>query len=86
MSLHTASTPLPARSHRFFVLSDSDFQGGIACGLHEDIPEVVGRLKQKCYGYDFGSNLNSLPDPGRGGINFYQLHNPSVTIGFLLPV
>lgn len=65
--LYAPSCPF---SHRFLVLSDSDFQGGIACGLHEDIPKVVGRLKQKCCGYVFDSNLESLPDPGRGGIIF----------------
>lgn len=70
--LYAPSCPF---SHRFLVLSDSDFQGGIACGLHEDIPKVVGRLKQKCCGYVFDSNLESLPDPGRGGIIFYQLHS-----------
>ncbi len=47
------------------MLSDSVFQNGVPCGLSEDVPEVLSRLKEEDYDYDSNSDLESLPDTDR---------------------
>jgi len=63
------------------LLSDSGFQDGIPCGLYEDVPEVLGRLKEEYYDYESDSDLESLPGvdeedkPSPAGRLIANVHN-----------
>lgn len=50
------------RSSRYPVVSQANFEGGIACDLERDTPEAMLKLDGKLYDYDSDSDLESLFD------------------------